>query len=287
LLELRVRPGDSVRSGEAVAVVQSSDVSSARSDYEKAKAQAHRSEAALNRVTLLFQHGAVAQKDLDDAKAQATLDASELQRAQEKLRLLGLSENQASDRATVPAPRAGVVTETTSAPGEFAKSLDASNPLLTIADLNSVWVVGNVYERDLAIVPAGLSVRITADAYPGETWQGKIANVSDLVDATTHTVKLRVVLENRQHKLKPDMFASIHVLRPATRVAVVPSSAVLHEGNAAFVMVQNAGDKDKYEKRMVEVQESNPQQTLVRSGLQPGDVVASSGAELLREEAAQ
>ena len=287
LLELRVRPGDSVRAGEAVAVVQSSDVSSARSDYEKAKAQAHRSEAALNRVTLLFQHGAVAQKDLDDAKAQAALDSSELQRAQEKLHLLGLSESQASDRATVPAPRAGVVTETTSAPGEFAKSLDASNPLLTIADLSSVWVVGNVYERDLAIVPAGLSVRITADAYPGETWQGKIANVSALVDPATHTVKLRVVLENREHKLKPDMFATIHVLRPATEVAVVPSSAVLHDGNTAFVMVQSAADKDKYERRVVEVQEGNPQQTLVRSGLLRGDVVASSGAELLREETAQ
>lgn len=287
LLELRVRPGDAVRAGEPVAVVQSSDVSSARSDYEKAKAQSHRSQTALNRVTLLFQHGAVAEKDLEDAKAQATLDSSELGRAKERLRLLGLSESQLSDRATVPAPHSGVVTETTSAPGEFAKSLDASNPLLTIADLSSVWVVGNVYEKDLAFVPAGLSVRITADAYPSQTWQGKIAKVSDLVDAVTHTVKLRVVLENRQHKLKPDMFATIHVLRPPTRVAVVPSSAVLHEGNTAFVMVQTVADKDKYEKRVVEVQESNPQQTLVRSGLQPGDVVASSGAELLREEAAK
>lgn len=286
LLELRVKPGDTVRAGQTVAIVQSSDVSSARSDYEKAKAQAHRSEAALNRVTLLFQHGAVAEKDLEDAKAQAALDTSELARAQERLRLLGLNESQPSDRAIVAAPRAGVVTETTSAPGEFAKSLDASSPLLTIADLSSVWVVGNVYEKDLAIVPAGLAVRITSDAYPAETWQGKIANVSDVVDAATHTVKLRIVLENRQHKLKPDMFATIHVQRPATRVAVVPSAAVLHEGNAAFVMVQSPDNKGKFEKRSIEVQENGPRETLVRSGLHPGDVVVSSGAELLRDEEA-
>lgn len=287
LLELRVRPGDAVRAGQPVAVVQSSDASSARSDYEKAKAQSHRSETALNRVTLLFQHGAVAQKELEDAKAQAVSDASELERAKERLHLLGLSEGQPSDRVTVPAPRSGAVTETTSAPGEFAKSLDASNPLLTIADLSSVWVVGNVYEKDLAAVPAGLSVRITAEAYPADTWQGKITNVSDVVDAATHTVKLRVVLENPQHKLKPDMFAVIHVLRPAARLAVVPSSAVLHEGNTAFVMVQTAANKGKYEKRVVDVQTSTPQETLVSSGLQPGDVVVSSGAELLREEAAK
>jgi membrane fusion protein, heavy metal efflux system len=286
LLELRVKPGDEVRSGQPVALVQSSDVSSARSDFEKAKAQAHRSESALNRVTLLFQHGAVAEKDLEDARAQAAQDASELARAQEKLHLLGLNETQPSDRATVAAPRAGVVTETTSAPGEFAKSLDASSPLLTIADLSSVWVVGSVYERDLAAVPSGLSVRITAEAYPAETWQGKISNISAVVDAATHTVKLRVVLENRRHELKPDMFATIHVQRPASRVAVVPSAAVLHEGNEAFVMVQSGGSTGKFEKRTVEIQQSGPQETLVRSGLQPGDVIVSSGAELLREEEA-
>jgi cobalt-zinc-cadmium efflux system membrane fusion protein len=289
LIELRVKPGDTVIAGQAVAAVQSSDVSSARSDYEKAKAQAHRSQSALSRETLLFQHGAAPEKDLEDAKAQAAQDTSELERAKERLHLLGLSEDQASDRATVTAPRAGVVTETTSAPGEFAKSLDASNPLLTIADLGSIWVVGNVYEKDLSSVPAGLSVSITADAYPSESWQGKIANIAALVDPATHTVRLRVVLENRQHKLKPDMFATIHVQRPAARIAVVPSAAVLHDGNMAFVMVKSRGSADKkenFEKRTVEVQENGPQETLVRSGLQPGDVVVSSGAALVRDEEA-
>lgn len=287
LIELRVKPGDSVSAGQVVAVVASSDVSSARSDYLKAKAQAQRSQSALTRITGLFQHGAIAEKELEDAKAQAASDSSELERARERLKLLGLNESQSSERAAVPAPRSGVVTETTSAPGELAKSLDASNPLLTIADLSAVWVVGNVYEKDLTAVPRGLDVRITLEAYPGETWAGKISNVSDVVDPATHTVKLRVVLENRQHKLKPDMFATIHVLRPPSRLAVVPSSAVLREGNTAFVIVQTAAGQDKYEKRLVEIQESNPQQTLVRSGLQPGDVVVSTGAELLREEAAK
>jgi membrane fusion protein, heavy metal efflux system len=287
LVELRVKPGDSVRAGQAVAVVASSDVSSARSDYEKAKAQAQRSESALNRVTLLFQHGAVAAKELEDAKAQAASDASELERSRQRLRLLGLSENQSSDRVTVAAPRSGVVTETTSAPGEFAKSLDASNPLLTIADLAAVWLVGNVYEKDLTSVPRGLAVNITLEAYPGEKWTGKISNVSDLVDPATRTVKLRVVLENPQHKLKPDMFAVIHAQRPAIQVGVVPSTAVLHDGNVAFVLVQKPENKDRFERRIVEIQQSGPQETLVRAGLHPGDVVVTANAELLREEAAQ
>jgi cobalt-zinc-cadmium efflux system membrane fusion protein len=195
--------------------------------------------------------------------------------------MLGLSESTASDRVTVVATHSGVVTETTSAPGEMSKSLDASNPLLTIADLSSIWVVGNIYEKDLILAPSGLAVRITLDAYPGQNWQGKISRISDLVDPNTHTLKVRVVLNNPDRKLKPDMFAAIHVLRPATRVAVIPSSSLLHEGNQAFVMVQKA--EGKFEKRTVQVQESNPETTLVLSGLQPGELVVSSGAELLRD----
>lgn len=287
LLELRVKPGDAVSAGQAVAVVQSSDVASARSDYQKAKAQAEHSQSALRRATVLFQHEAIAQKDMEDASAQAALDASELERAKERMQLLGLTEGHATDRANVLAPRSGVVTETTSAPGEMAKSLDASSSLLTLADLSSVWVVGSVFERNLADVPRGLAVRITLDAYPSETWQGKISNVSDVVDPATRTLKLRVVLENRQRKLKPDMFATIHVMRPASNVAVVPSAAVLHEGNVAYVMVASTAQKDKFEKRAVEVQEAGPQETFIRSGLHSGDVVVSSGAALLREEAAK
>jgi cobalt-zinc-cadmium efflux system membrane fusion protein len=293
LVELRVKPGDNVRAGQAVAVVASSDAASARSDYEKARAQSQRSQSALNRVTLLYQHGAVAVKDLEDAKAQAASDASELERARQRLHLLGLGENQSTDRVNVAAPRTGVVTETSSAPGEFAKSLDASNPLLTIADLGSVWVVGNVYERDLTIVPRGLTVNVTLDAYPGEKWPGKISNVSDVLDPATRTVKLRVVLENPQHKLKPDMFALIHAQRPAAELAVVPTTAVLHDGNVAFVLVQkpeNPENKEKnarFERRVIEVQQNGPQETLVRAGLHPGDVVVTANPELLREEAAQ
>ncbi|HEV2961081.1 MAG TPA: efflux RND transporter periplasmic adaptor subunit [Candidatus Angelobacter sp.] len=280
LIELRVKPGDAVRSGQALAVIQSSDAAGALSDYQKAKAAAEHSGSALRRASLLYQHEVIAQKDLEDAKAQAASDESELARTRQRLHMLGLSESAASDQVTVVATHSGVVTETTSAPGEMSKSLDASNPLLTIADLSSIWVVGNVYERDLSLTPSGLAVRITLDAYPGENWQGKISRISDVVDPNTHTLKLRVVLNNPGRKLKPDMFAAIHVLHPATRVAVIPSSALLHEGNQAFVMVQKG--EDKFEKRAVQVQESNPETTQVLSGLQPGEMVVTSGADLIR-----
>jgi len=283
LVALAVKTGDTVRAGQTVASVQSSDAASARSDYEKAKAQAERSEAALRRTSLLFQHEVVAAKDLEDAKAQAASDKSDLERTRARLELLGLHEAAPADKVSVRAPRSGVVIETTSATGEFSKSLDASNPLLTIADLSSIWVIGNSYEQDLESIVRGAPVVITTDAYPSQTWHSQIAHVSDVVDPTTRTVKVRVVLNNPERKLKPDMFATIHLTRPQRRVAVVPATAVLHEGNDAFVIVQK--EKSGFIKRSVEVEKTGPQEILLRSGLQPGDVIVTSGAEFLREEA--
>jgi len=261
--------------------VQSSDAASARNDYQKAKAQAERSGAALRRVTLLYEHEVAAAKDLEDAKAQAASDSSDLERTKERLELLGLSDGTSSDRVTVTAPRSGVVIETTSATGEFSKSLDASNPLLTIADLSGVWVVGSSYEKDFEAISPGASVVVTTEAYPSQTWRSQIAYISDVVDPNTRTVKVRVVLKNPDRKLKPEMFAAIHVSRPPLRVAVVPASALLHQGDQTFVIVQKA--KDSFEKRDVQVEKTGPQEVLLRSGLQPGDVVVTMGAELIRE----
>lgn len=283
LIALKVKAGDEVRAGQAVAVVQSSDAASARSDYEKARAQAERSAAALRRASLLYDHEVIAAKDLEDAKAQAASDKSDLARAQERLELLGLNDSTASDKVTVHAPRGGVVLETTSATGEFSKSLDASNPLLTIADLNSVWVVGNSYEKDLRFITRGAPVTITTDAYPNQDWRGRTSYISDVVDANTHTVKVRVVLANPNRKLKPDMFATIHIGQPESQVAVIPSGALLRQDNDEFVILQQ--DKKTFVKRSVEVAKISPQEVLVRSGLQPGDQIVTSGAELLREAA--
>lgn len=285
LVALNVKAGDQVRAGQPVAILQSSDAASAHSDYEKAKAQAERSQSAVRRVSLLYQHEVVAARDFEDAKAQAASDESDLARTRERLLLLGLKEDQSTDKVTVVAPRSGVVIETASAAGEFSKSLDASNALVTIADLSSIWIVGNVYEHDLQSIASSATVTVTADAYPSLTWKGRISRIADVVDPTTHTVKVRVVLDNHERKFKPDMFAAIHINGPAASMATIPSSALLHEQSKVFVVLQSSGGK--YSRREVDVEHSDAQVAVVRSGLQPGDVVVTSGAELLREELAR
>jgi membrane fusion protein, heavy metal efflux system len=284
LVSLNVRPGDVVKQGQTVAMIESSDAATARSDYEKAKIEAERSQQAEKRASLLLQHEVLAQKDYEDIKAQAESAKSDLARTEQRLRLLGLNNTSGSDEVAVKAPRAGVVLEISAANGELSKSLDNANSIATIADLSSVWVVGDLYEKDLSVASRGTPAKITIGALPDDSWSGTISNVSDVLDPTTRTLKIRVVLANPGHKLKPEMFATIHLAGHKQQFVIVPTTAVLHEGNDTFVMVKKSDGA--YEKRSVTVASSQANKTEIASGLQPGETIVTSGAELLREQGA-
>ena len=284
LVSLRVRPGDPVKQGQIVAIIQSSDAASARADYDKARIEAARTEQAEKRAQLLLEHEAMSQKDYEDIRAQAQSAKSDLARTQQRLRILGLNSVSSSDEVAVKAPRTGVVLEVTAATGELSKSLDNANSIATVADLSSVWVVGDLYEKDLSLASRGTPAKITVSALPDRSWRGTISNVSDVLDPTTRTLKTRVVLPNREHTLKPEMFATIHLAGRKQNLMTVPTTAVLHEGSSTFVMVKKPDGT--YEKRSVVIANSQPERTEIASGLQAGETVVTSGAELLRGEGA-
>ncbi len=284
LVSLKIRPGDAVKQGQVIAILQSSDAAGARSDYEKAKIEAARSSQAEKRAALLLQHEVVSQKDYEDAKAQAETAQTDLARAAQRLRMLGLSSTSNSDEVAVKAPRSGIVLEIGAASGELSKSLDNASSIATIADLSSVWVVGDLYEKDLSLARRGTPAKITLAALPDKSWSGAISNVSDVLDPNTRTLKARVVLPNPQHMLKPEMFATIHLVGRKQELMTVPTTAVLHEGSDTFVMVKKSDGT--YEKRNVTIANASADKTEIASGLRPGEMIVTSGAELLRGEGA-
>ena len=142
------------------------------------------------------------------------------------------------------------------------------------------FIVGDVYEKDLALFRRGEPVDVTVAAFPDRHWSGKLAVLSDTLDPTTRTLKARVVLANPRRELKPEMFASIRVIRRLEQVIVLPASALLREGGDTAVMVETA--PGKYERRLVSVASSDANTVVIASGLQPGDVVVTQGAALLR-----
>lgn len=281
VLALQVLPGQEVRKGQEIGTLQSSDAAQAQSDYEKAKIEAARADLQLQRAKDLLQHQVMAQRDYDDLKALDEADHAELQRSRQALSMIGLSPDATTDTIPIRSPISGVVLDVGTAAGELQRSLDNANAIATIADINSVWVVGDLYPRDLDSVKVGEPVSVTVTGYPGMELHGIISNISDAVDPVSLTLKVRVVLPNPGHKLKPDMYATIAVTNEKGSAIVVPSTAVIQNGTQAFVFVMNANNKPV--RRDVTLGETTAESDQITAGLQDGERVVSTGAELLRE----
>lgn len=278
LIEVDVKPGDTVNRGQKLALIDSSDAGSARSDFAKATIEAERASRAADREKVLLEHGAVPEKDYLDAKAVSDSASAELARAQQRLEMLGLNPAASADRVPLSSPARGVVLTVNGAPGEFSKSLDNADPLITLADLSTVWIVGDVYEKDIARVQPGKQVTITFDAYPGQQWSGRIDSLSGALDPATRTLKVRVALANAGQKLKPEMFATIRADIAKHNAIVVPASAVIHQGQTTTVFVSSNGQP---EQRTVTTGRPIDGMIEITSGLQVGQQIAVQGAELL------
>jgi cobalt-zinc-cadmium efflux system membrane fusion protein len=265
VLALKLLPGQEVTKGQAIGSLQSNDAASARSDFEKAKIEAARSDLQLQRGKELLQHEVMAQKDFDDLKALNDADHAELERARQTLHNLGFDVG--------------------TAPGELQRSLDNANAIATIANIDSIWVMGDLYSSNVAAVRRGQPVEVRVNGYPNEVRTGIIDDISDAVDPTTLTLKVRVVLTNPGHKFKPQMFATISVVNIKRQAIVIPSTAVIRDGIKSYVFI--ATPDHKYARRDVELGETHENTVEVTPGLEEGELVVSTGAELLRQAGAQ
>jgi membrane fusion protein, heavy metal efflux system len=284
MLGLRVLPGQEVKKGDTIATLQSSEIAAARADYEKAKIEVQRADRALTRGKLLLQHEVLSQADYYELEAADQSAHSELERTRQRIHELGFSEDSTSDEVALRAPISGVVLDIGTATGEMQRSLDNATPIATIANIDTVWIVGDVFERDLNSVKPGREVEIRVPAYPDLDLKGRVANIGDALDPNTHTLKLRVVLPNPKHTLKADMFATIRVPGAARNAFILPATAVLHEGDKTSVFLQNASGK--YDQRPVTIGRSFDSGAVknieVLSGINDGDKVVTVGGALLR-----
>lgn len=281
VVALKVLPGQEVSKGQEIGMLQSSDAAQARSDFEKAKIEAARADLQLQRAKELLQHEVMAQRDYDDIKALDEADHAELERARQALHILGFSENDTGDTIPIRSPISGVVLDVGTAAGELQRSLDNANAIATIADINPIWVGGDLYPRDLGSVKVGDPVDIAVTGYPDQIFHGTINNISDAVDPVSLTLRVRVVLPNPQHKLKPQMYATMSVTTHKGTAIVVPSTAVIQNGKLTFVFVETS--PGKYARRNVILSATHEKTDEIAQGLEDGDKVVSGGAELLRE----
>jgi cobalt-zinc-cadmium efflux system membrane fusion protein len=280
IIEMKVRPWDHVAKGQTLALIESGDLARNVADYHKAQADNQVKQDALARARDLYDHHAIAEKDLQQAQGDAQMAAAELASTRDQIRELGMDPDRATNQLNIVAPQSGVILDVGASPGEYSNALAAPTPLCTIADISTVWAVGDIYEKDLAAAKTGQEAQVTLDAYPGQTWAGRVSDVSDAVDAATRALQVRVVLENPKGELKPSLFGAIRLLRSSAPGILLPSAAVIREGNDAYVFVGTGNNR--YERRNVTLGRTVDGSLEIVSGINPGDTVVSEGALLLR-----
>jgi cobalt-zinc-cadmium efflux system membrane fusion protein len=279
VVEIHARLGDQVSKGQLLMRVQSADISGAFSDYRKAVADEALARAQLARSKLLFDHGALAQKDLEVAQDTEDKARVDVETAAEHIRVLGADLNHPTAAVDIFAPVSGVIIEQNVTAAAGVKTLDNSPNLFTIADLSQVWILCDVYENDLAGVHEGEYADIHINAYPNRVLRGRIDNIGPILDPNLRTAKVRLQVANPGF-LRFGMFvtAIFHGQQPEIH-ALVPATAVLHLHDRDWVYVP--AENGRF--RRVEVTGSamlagNMQE--IRAGIQPGQRVVENALVL-------
>jgi cobalt-zinc-cadmium efflux system membrane fusion protein len=276
LAKLSVQLGDTVTNGQLLASMQSPDFFAAQDNYVKAKSIEELTRRALQRQQALLEHKIAAQKEVEQATSDHDSAKIDLDTATQQLLAYGFNPNteEFGQPLEIRSPLAGQVVDMASAHGEYRS--DNTVPLMTVADLSTVWLTASVPEKDLRYLAKGQGITASLAAYPGETFTGNVLFIGDLVDTDIRVSKVRIALANGERRLKPGMFGTVNFLGfPETQITV-PVTAVVQSGESAFVFEQTK--PWILEPRKVEIGAQHDDRIMIASGLEAGaSILAREG----------
>jgi cobalt-zinc-cadmium efflux system membrane fusion protein len=289
VVKIEAQPGQRVKKGDALAQIESPDVAAAFSDLAKAQADFGAAEKEANRQKDLFDVHAGSQRDLESAQSNFSKARAELDRARKKTRILrGSSSNRSNQMYTLRTPIDGEVIARNVNPGAEVQGQYTGGTVLelfTVGELDSVWVLGDVFEMDLGRVKAGTACLATVVSYPGRVFRGQADWVSDTLDPATHTSKVRCKIVNSDRALKPEMYATVGLPVDRQVALAIPRGALLRLGDQTVVFVEVGKTPDgrlRFERRPVVVNEEQGGDFLpVLRNLAKDERIVVSGAILL------
>ena len=279
VVEIKSKLGDSVQKGQVLLLINSPDLSGAFSDYQKAKADEQLADKQLARSQLLYDKGAIALADLENAQDVHAKAKVDLDTAIAHVKVLGGDVNHPTTLLPLRAPISGTIVDQQITNGTGVRSLDNQQALFTIADLSQVWVLCDVYQDMLPRVHIGDTADISVNGYAHDQFAGKVINISEVLDPTTRTAKVRIELPNPNHIMRAGMYVTATFrAREQVERPVVPTTAIiqLHDSNWVFVPL---GD-GKFRRVRVELgpEVQGGYQQIV-SGLKPSDQVVTSALQ--------
>ena len=285
VVDLKVKLGDAVVKGQTLLVISSPDLAAAMSDYQKAVADEVLSRKALDRAQLLYDKGAIATKDLENAQDLEDKAKVDVSTAEQHVRVLGADPAHPSALIDLRAPVAGTIVEQNVAGFEGVKSLDNTPNLFTIADLSQVWVVCDVFENDLGEVHLGDSAEIKLNAFGDRLFRGTVVDISRVLDPNTRSAKVRIVLPNGDGTLRPGMFAVAKFRsRKMTERVVIPATAIMRLHDKDWVFRKEGGGNFRRMVVQADGLASDGMQE-IREGVKAGDEVVANALEFSSEVA--
>jgi membrane fusion protein, heavy metal efflux system len=282
---ISVVPGQRVQKGQPMLYVASPDYSQLRTNFLKAKDAYALAEKSYARAKDLYEHHAISEQNLEQAESVEVQAGGDLASSEAALKVMGITDPDALVKAPpsfevpVLAPIGGEVVEQNVAVGQLIQP--ATTQCFMISDTSNVWVLVNVYQKDLPFVRTGDQVDIQTDTYP-EVFHGRISYVAAALDPSTRTLQARIETENPAQKLKKDMYVTATVKAGTIKDAIaVPDSAILRDNvNQPFVYAEASGSQ--FGMRSVTLGESLSGQTQITGGLKPGDRVVGNGSLFLQ-----
>ena len=296
VLEVRAHLGEHVEAGSVLLVLDSQEIAQAYSEYAKEDSDLQFATRAHELAKDLYENRALALKDLKQAENELIKARAEFRRAKERLLSLRvpaqelekpLERQKVTSRFEMKSPLTGIVVERNVTPGQSIGG-DSGQILFTVADLDLLQVVADVYERDLAylaLVKEGQQAKVNVEAYSDVSFPATVTTIGDVVDPTSRTIKLHAVVKNKDHRLKPEMFARLHIeVGESTLLLTIPREAVLEEDGKEFVYVVEG--TDHYVKRAIKASTISPDQVRVLEGLASGQRIVTKGAVLIKGQEA-
>ncbi len=276
--EVKADLGTHVEKGTELALVESPDIVNYINNFQQDKLTLEVADKNYENVKELYQAKFSSQIDLISAKRDYEKSKEEFEKSSNLLKLFGGYKQGETGYMKIKSPITGFVVDKNVNPGMDIRS-DNTNPLFTISDLKTVWVMANVYETDISRIYKGMNVSIKTLAYPDKEFNGQISNINSVIDHEAKVLRVRILIQNPEGFLKPDMFASILLNHPLERKALaINPKAVVFDNNLYYV-VSVVGKK--LEKKEVKIISTTSRYTFISGDLKPGDIVIAEGSLLV------
>lgn len=291
VVKIDAQLGQRVTKGTPLATIESPDIGSTVSDVHKAEADLIAAQHDYDRKKDLFEQKAGSAADLEAAEDNYRKAKAELERARQKQTLLRVGNADAVTQTyTLTSPIDGEVLMRNINPGievQGQYSGGATQELFTIGEIDKVWVIGDLYEMDLARVHIGSPAVVTVVSYKDRVFKGRVDWVSGMLDPNTRTAKVRCTFDNPDKLLRPEMYATMQISVDQKKALAIPRNALLRLGEykVVFIQVGEAEGQVKFERVPVDVDEGESSQWLeVKHGLEPGQKIVVNGAILLSQK---